>query len=175
MKRRYLKDYIRDDSGGFRYTGRFYCTAISDEERRRKGFMGIAGGMLGIVLILAAISVNCLGNRTLYVVLPLEFSLLCYGYYLSGVITFFKAANRMELRIYEGAYLRTIQSLTIALLLQLFSLMGELFLIVRYKGSTGEGEFFLLFWILLILGLGLILWRRQRKLTNGVSEEQHPI
>ena len=171
MKRRYLKDYIRDENEGFRYTGRFYCSAISDDERKKHSFTGIVAGVTGILLVLAAISVNCLGNRTLYVVLPLEFTLLCYGYYLAGIITFFKAPNRMELRIYGGAYLRTIQSLTIAILLQFFSLVGELFLIVRYEGNPGKEEFYLLFWILLALGLNVLLWIKQKKLIAAVIEE----
>lgn len=171
MKKRYLKDYTRDENGSLSYTGKFYRSTISDADRKKQSLMGGAGGVLGIVIPLFALSLNCFGTVSIQVILPLEFTLLCYGYYLSGIAVFSKAGNRMELRTYEGAFLRTVQSVTLAMILQIVSLLGEGWIILTTGGGTGREEFYLLISIALALALSMFLWKKHRRLIAPVREE----
>ena len=168
VKKRYLKDYTRDEKGSLSYTGKFYRSAISDADRKKHSLIG---GVLGIMILLFALSLNCIGTVSIQVILPLEFTLLCYGYYLSGIAVFSKADNRMELRTYEGAFLRTIQSVTLAMVLQIVSLLGEGWIIFTTGGGTGRKEYYLLLSIAFVLMLSMFLWNRNRRLIAQVREE----
>ena len=79
MNKKYVKDYVADETvyGGYRYTGIYYVDSINDDQRKKLGMTHLLIGVLQMILVLLAASINCIGNRTIYVVIPMECTLVC--------------------------------------------------------------------------------------------------
>lgn len=175
MKKKYVKDYIPESNGNttYRYVGDFYVSEIDDKQRKKSGLLQMIYAILSMALTFAALCINCIGNHTIYVVIPLECTLVCYAYYISGAYTFLKCDNRMEQRVYDAAFLRTVQSATIAMIFNIFVFIGELIVIVtNRKNVEGGSEYLLLLWIFLLVVMNGIAWNYQRRLIAGVHKEE---
>lgn len=175
MKKKYVKDYIPESNGNttYRYVGDFYVSEIDDKQRKKSGLLQMIYAALSMALTFAALCINCIGNHTIYVVIPLECTLVCYAYYISGAYAFLKCDNRMEQRMYDAAFIRTVQSATIAMIINIFSFIGELIVVITNRKSIeGAGEYFLLIWILFMAVVNGIAWSYQRRLIAGVHKEE---
>ena len=84
MKKKYVKDYVPDGKGEYRYQGKYYQSRVLEEERKREGKIQILYGICCLILILIALCIPCNGNRTIYIVIPLEITLVCLWGYLTG-------------------------------------------------------------------------------------------
>lgn len=175
MKKGYMKDYVpdKDSERGVRYVGEYYVTDIPDDKRRRDGLLQIVGAFVEIILILIAVSLNCIGNYKVYIVIPMEITLFCILYYISGSYSYFKCDKRMEKLTYEKAFMRTVQSVTIAMIFNVFSLIGEAVLIIQnFKAMEGYGDYTFLIMILLVLVINISAFNWHRKLASQVRQEQ---
>ena len=175
MKKKYVKDYIADKTaeGGYRYTGVYYMDQLEADIRKKNGLIHLIIGALQIVFILLAASINCMGNRTIYVVIPLECTLLCSLNLCLGAYTFLKTNNRMELKDYEGSYLKMVQSVTIAFFLNVGSIIGQI--VVLVKGIYEYGllnEVLLLLVLIFMAAVNVAEWMWQRKLISLVKLEK---
>lgn len=175
MKKKYVKDYVADETveGGYRYTGIYYTDNISDNQRKKLGVSHLLIGVLQVVLVLLATSINCIGNRTIYVVIPMECTLFCALNLCLGAYTFLKSSNRMELRQYEGSYQRMVQSVTIAFFLNIGSVIGQIYIIAKgmqYNGMVSE--YLLLVAILLMTVINGIEWKWQKTRIAQVTQEK---
>lgn len=175
MKKKYVKDYVADETveGGYRYTGIYYTDNISDNQRKKLGVSHLLIGILQIVLVLFAASINCIGTRTIYVVIPMECTLFCALNLCLGAYTFLKSSNRMELRQYEGSYQRMVQSVTIAFFLNIGSVIGQIYIIAKgmqYNGMVSE--YLLLVAILLMTVINGIEWKWQKTRIAQVTQEK---
>ena len=121
MKKGFLKDYVLDagSSSGYRYIGAYYSCKISDRNRRKGGILQLAGGVLEMLFLLLAVSIRCLGNFKISVVIPAEGMLLCIVLYLTGSYAYMKSPDKMEKDTYEKAFLRTVQVVAAGLFLNI--------------------------------------------------------
>ena len=172
MKKKYVKDYVPDGKGEYRYQGKYYQSRISEEERKREGRIQILYGICCLILILIALCIPCNGNRTIYIVIPLEITLVCLWGYLTGSFALLKAQERMEQKDYDKAYQGPIQSLTVAIFLYVFSLGGQLIGILMSETKRSSGDFYFAMILGLILVISCVVWNRQRKIMRYVSEEK---
>ena len=175
MKKGYIKDYVpdKDSERGVRYVGEYYITDIPDDKRRRDGWLQIVGAFVEIILILIAVSLNCMGNYKVNIVIPMEITLFCILYYITGSYAYLKCDKRMEKLTYEKAFMRTVQSVTIAIIFNVFSLIGETVLIIQnFKSMEGYGDCTFLIMILLVLVMNIAAFNRHRKLASQVRQEQ---
>ena len=175
MRKKHVKDYVADKTveGGYRYIGTYYVDDITAGERKKAGIIHMSIGILQILLVLFAASINCIGNRTIYVVIPMECTLFCALNLCLGAYTFLKNKNRMELRHYEDSYQRMVQSATIAFFLTIGSAIGQIYVIFKGYSYAGEiYEYLLLGAILLISVINGIEWKWQRKLIAKVHQEK---
>ncbi len=169
MKKNSLKNYKVDDTSkrGVRYVGVYYTAELPAKERQRNGMVRMAAGFLEILLIFAAIAMNCAGTRTFYVVIPLECILFCAMYYLIGAYTFYRSDDRMEQRAFEKAIESPIQIMTVAIILNVISFVGQSVLIIRKAAElAGYRDYILLVLIFVILMLHIMMWRYQKKLHD---------
>lgn len=175
MKKGYIKDYVPDESSekGVRYVGKYYITDISAEQRRKGGLLQIIGALIEIILVLTAVSLNCMGNYKVYIVIPMEITLFCILYYITGSYAYLKCDSRMEKLTYEKAFMKTVQSVTIAVIFNIFSLIGEAALIIQnYHNMQGYGDYTFLVMMLIILVINIAAFNRHRKLASQVRQEQ---
>ncbi len=175
MKKEYIKDYVpdKDSDRGVRYVGEYYVTDIPDDKRRKDGLLQIVGAVVEIILILIAVSLNCVGNYKVYIVIPMEITLFCILYYITGAYAYLKCDKRMEKLTYEKAFMRTVQSVTIAIIFNVFSLIGEAVLIIQnFKSLEGYGDYTFLIMIVLVLVINFFAFNRHRKLASQVRQEQ---
>ena len=175
MRKNNIKNYVLDetDSRKVRYVGQYYVTEIPAEHRRKSGICKLLAGTLELLLILAAISVNCLGCRKIYIVLPLELILFCGLYYLLGAYTYFKSGDRMEQKVYDKAYSNPVQIVTVAVILNLTALTGQIVLVIRHADEiTGCGDYVFGAILLLLLGLHTVMWRQQKMLFTKAGPEK---
>ncbi len=175
MKKEHLKDYVPDESceRGVRYVGEYYVTEIPAEQRRKSGLLQIIGALIEIVLVLIAVSLNCMGNYKIYIVIPMEITLFCILYYITGSYAYLKCENRMEKLTYEKAFMKTVQSVTIALIFNIFSLVGEAVLIIQnFRSMKGYGDYTFLIMMLIILIINITAFNWHRKLAKQVRQEQ---
>ncbi len=175
MKKKYVKDYVADETveGGYRYTGNYYIDHLDDNQRKKAGLTHLLIGILQIVLVLFAASINCIGNRTIYVVIPMECTLFCALNLCLGAYTFLKSSNRMELRQYEGSYQRMVQSVTIAFFLNIGSVIGQIYIIAKGMQYNGmASEYLLLVAILLMTVINGIEWKWQKVRIAQVTQEK---
>lgn len=177
MKKKYVKDYLPDDSSknGLCYVGDYFTHDIGREERRRGGILQILSAIVEVVLILGAASINCIGNRTVYIIIPLECMLPCAYFYITGSYFYLKCGNRMERRQYESAFERPVQAVTVALILNLVSGVGELVLLVKNRGEwEGYAEYTLFALLIVLFLMNCASWNSQRKLNGRVKQEKVP-
>lgn len=175
MKKKYVKDYVADETieGGYRYTGNYYIDNISDDQRKKLGVSHLLIGVLQVIVVLLAASINCLGNRTIYVVIPMECTLFCALNLCLGAYTFLKSSNRMELRQYEGSYQKMVQSVTVAFFLNIGSAIGQIYIIVKGMHYAGMVyEYLLLAAILLMTVINGVEWKWQRTRIAMVTQEK---
>ena len=100
MKKKYVKDYVSDGKGAYRYQGKYYQSRILEEERKKQGKIQILYGIVCLILILAALCIPCAGNKTVYIVIPLEATLVClWGYSLAKSSFHWAKASRKALRL----------------------------------------------------------------------------
>lgn len=175
MKKGYIKDYVPDENSerGVRYVGEYYITDITKEQRRKSGMIQLVGALIEIALVLIAVSLNCMGNYKIYIVIPMEITLFCILYYVTGSYAFLKCDNRMEKLTYEKAFMKTVQSVTIAMIFNVFSLVGEAILIIQnFHNMQGYGDytFFIMMLIILVINIAAFNWHR--KLAAQARQEQ---
>ncbi len=147
MKKGFLKDYVLDPEGpgGYRYVGSYYSCTISNRNRKKNGILQIMGGMAELLFILLAVSIHCLGNFKISVVIPTECILICIVLYLAGSYAYMKSPDKMEKGTYEKAFLRTVQSVAVGLVLNVFALIAQGIVIVRNISELeGCGDYLLL-------------------------------
>lgn len=174
MSKKHVKDYVADTSveGGYRYIGAYYVDSVKPEERKKTGWIHLVAGILEIVLVFWAASINCAGTRTIYVVIPLECTLFCALLYVMGAYRYLKNGNRMERKDYEGSYLRMVQSVTIAFFLNIGSAIGQIILICRGINYAGMAYEYLLLSAIVLMGIiNCIGWVLQRRMFAKVVQQ----
>ena len=175
MKKKYVKDYVADETveGGYRYTGIYYLDAIKDEKRKTTGITHLLIGLFQIALVLIAASINCLGNRTIYVVIPMECTLFCALNLCLGAYTFLRSSNRMHLKDYEGSYQRMVQSVAVAFFLNVASCIGQVAVILNGNSEYGIAYECILLVAIILMGLvNAIEWKWQRVMISLVVQEK---
>ena len=175
MKKKYVKDYVADKTveGGYRYTGIYYTDNLDADIRKKNGLIHLIVGVLQIIFIIFAASINCVGNRTIYVVIPMEITLFCALNLCLGAYTFLKSSNRMELHQYEGSYLKMVQSVTVAFFLNIGSIIGQIVVLTRGTFEFGVLNEVLLLAALILMGVvNAMEWMWQRKMISLVVQEK---
>jgi len=173
MKKK-LKDYVIDASSenGYRYVGVYFCSKLSGEQRKKYGLQQLIGSVGIGIMILAMTFIDSVGNRMPYVVFPLEFVLVCIGFYVSGSYALYKSEHRMERRTYEKAYVNTVSAVTIAMILTAISLIGEIVVIVnQFENLTGYADYVFLILLLALLVIEYAAWKWHRRLFTMAYEE----
>lgn len=172
MKKRHIKDYVPTENGDYQYQGKYYLSRLSEEERKQEGKRQFYYGISCLLLLILALCIPCEGNRTIYVVIPMELTLICQWYYLTGSVALLKAESRMEQKDYDKAYQTPIQALTIAVFLYICSVGGQVIGIIWGGTETGKGDIYFLMVQILILVVSCVIWNRQRKIMKFVTEEK---
>ena len=172
MKKKYVKDYVATPKGDLEYHGKYYCSQITQEERKKEGIVQIIYGVVCLLLILGALCIPCKGNETVYVVIPLEITLVCLGGYLTGSFAFLKSGGRMEEKDYDKAYQGPIQALTVSILLYVFSFGGQVIGILMNSVAEGNGDLYFACILFFVLVMSCVVWNRQRKVMHLVKEEK---
>ena len=175
MKKKYVKDYVADETvdGGYRYTGVYFTDNLEMDIRKKNGLIHLIVGVLQIAFVLFAASINCMGNRTIYVVIPMECTLFCALNLCLGAYTFLKSSNRMELHQYEGSYLKMLQTVTVAFFLNIGSIIGQIVVIVKGVYEFGVLNEILLLVALILMGtVNAMEWIWQRKMISLVVKEE---
>ena len=173
MKKKF-EDYVLDESSetGFRYVGVYYRSDLTIQQRKSYGLLQIIGGILMGIYIVGAAFLTSIGNKTPFIVFPMEFILICIGYYVSGAYHLYKSEERMEKRTYEKAFVFTVQATMVASLLSFISLAGELIVLMKnWNQLTGYTEY-VFFTMLLFLFAGcLATWKWHRHLYELAKKE----
>lgn len=172
MKKRYVKDYVPNEKGELQYCGKYYLSKNSEEKRKKEGFIQILYGISCLILLLITLCIPCNGNQTIYVVIPMELTLICLWVYLSGSLALMKTKNRMEQKDYDKAYQAPIQALTIAIVLYIFSLGGQMIGTLMEDSKSSNGDIYFSLILFFILVLSCAVWNRQRKIMHFVKEEK---
>ena len=172
MKKKYVKDYVPTEKGDLRYQGKYYLSKISAEERKKTSLIQIIYGIICLVLILVSLCIPCNGNQTVYIVIPLEVTLICLWGYLSGSLSLMKTEGRMEQKDYDKVYQGPIQSLTIAIILYVFSLGGQVIGILLEDSKRSNGDIYFSMILFFVLVMSCVVWNRQRKIMHLVTEEK---
>ena len=172
MKKKYVKDYVSDGKGAYKYQGKYYHSRISAEERKKQGKIQILYGISCLILLLLALCIPCNGNQTVYIVIPLEITLICLWGYLTGSLALLKVEGRMEQKDYDKVYQGPIQSLTVAIFLYTFSLGGHVIGILMKTSKRSDGDIYFSMVLGIILVISCVVWNRQRKIMHYVAEEK---
>lgn len=170
MNKKYIKDYIPDDTkeGSYRYVGEYYFSSYSKEERVKSAKKQLLFGGFSLLILFLLLFIPGMGTRTLYVVIPLEIMLICFAYYCTGSFALLSVEDRMEKRFYDKAYENPIQMLTIALILEFLSISGLVIGVFILQGITPEDT--LLFSGLTVhLVFSFFVWNRQRREMEKVG------
>ena len=120
MKKKYVKEYVPTEKGELKYLGKYYLSQIQEEERKKESLLQIIYGISCFVLVLISLCISCNGNQTVYIVIPLELTLICLWGYLTGSFALLKVQDRMEQKDYDKAYQGPRQSLTVAIFLYIY-------------------------------------------------------
>ena len=174
MKKKYVKDYVADETveGGYRYTGVYYADGLDTEIRKKNGWIHLIVGVLQIVFVFVAASINCVGNRTIYVVVPMECTLFCALNLCLGAYTFLKTKNRMELHLYEGSYVKMTQAAAVAFFLNIGSVIGQIVVLLTGDHIYGLFNEIILLVALILMGVvNFAEWMWQRKMISLVNKE----
>ncbi len=172
MKKKYVKDYVPTEKGDLRYCGKYYLSQIKEEERKKTGLIQIIYGISWLVLVLIGLCIPCNGNQTVYIVIPLELTLICLWVYLSGSFAFMKTEGRMERKDYDKAYQDPIQALTVAIIFEILSLGGQVIGILMEASKRSNGDIYFAMILFLVLVMSCVVWNRQRKIMHFVTEEK---
>jgi len=172
LKKKYVKDYVPTEKGDLRYQGKYYQSGISEEERKITGNIQILYGICCFIFVLLALCIPCNGNRTIYVVIPVEITLICLVYYILGSLALRKTKGRMEQKDYDKAYQEPIQMLTISIILYIFSLGGQIIGICMEASKRSQGDIYFAMILFFVLVLSVVVWNRQRKIMHYVTEEK---
>ena len=170
MKKKYVKDYIPTEKGDLQYCGKYYQSKITEEERKKTSLIQILYGMGCLILILISLSIPCNGNQTIYIVIPLELTLVCLWGYLTGSFALLKMQDRMEQKDYDKAYQGPMQSLTIAIMFYIFSLGGQVIGILMKPSKISNGDIYFTMILGFVLVMSCVVWNRQRKIMHYVTE-----
>lgn len=172
MKKKYVKDYVPTEKGDFRYHGKYYLSKISEEERKKESTIQIIYGISCLILILIALCIPCNGNQIIYVVIPVEITLICLVYYISGSLALRKVGERLEQKDYDKAYQGPIQALTVAVFFYIFSLGGQMIGIIMDSSKRSKGDIYFIMILFVVLVMSCVVWNRQRKMMHFVTEEK---
>ena len=172
MKKKYVKDYVPTEKGDLQYRGKYYLSKLAEEERKRESLIQIIYGIVCTILILISLSIPCNGNRTVYIVIPLELTLLCLWGYLTGSFALKDMKDRMEQKDYDKAYQGPMQSLTISIIFYVFSLGGQLIGILGNASKRINADIYFAMILGGILVMSCVVWNRQRKIMHYVTEEK---
>lgn len=172
MKKKYVKDYVSDGKGAYRYQGIYYRSRILEDERKKQGKIQILYGIVCLILIFSALCIPCTGNKTVYIVIPLEVTLVCLWGYLTGSFALLKVQDRMEQKDYDKAYQSPMQSLTIAIIFYIFSLGGQMTGVLMESSKRSSGDIYFAMILGFILVMSCVIWNRQRKVMHCVAEEK---
>lgn len=172
LKKRYIKDYVPNETGDLQYRGKYYLSKLSEEECRSEGLKQILFSIACLLMVFVALCIPSKGSQTIYIVIPLEITLVCLWVQLSGSMQLFKAEKRMEQKDYDKAYQSPVQALTVAIFLYIFSLGGQM--ITSFMNRAGQNRYDIYFGMDLIgiLVISVVAWNRRRKLMHTVWEEQ---
>lgn len=174
MKKGFLKDYVLDpdNPGGYRYVGSYYFCTVSDKSRKKNGILQLIGGIIEILFVLLAVSIHCLGNFKIAVVIPVECILICIVLYMSGSYAYMNSPDKMEKSTYEKAFLRTVQSVAVGTVLNTFALIAQVVVIVKnFSGLEGYGDYILLGMLAILLVCNLAALKYHR----GLYQQAGPI
>ena len=174
MKKKYVKDYVADEAveGGYRYTGVYYKDGLEADIRKKNGWIHLIVGALQIAFVFIVASINCEGNRTIYVVVPMECTLFCALNLCLGAYTFLKTNNRMELHLYEGSYVKMTQAVAVAFFLNIGSVIGQVVVLMNGNHAYGLLNEIILLVALILMGLmNFLEWMWQRKMISLVEKE----
>lgn len=175
MKRKYIKDYVSDGKGEYHYSGKYYISRQSQEERKKASVIQSAYSIACFILIFVALGIPCQGNRTIYVVIPMELTMVCQAYFFLGSLALGRwqdKEGRMEQKDYDKMYQGPMQVLTIATILYLFSLGGQVIGMFMKNVTEGNGDLFFCMILVFILLLSVFMWNRQKKGMHTVTEEK---
>ena len=172
LKKKYVKDYVPTEKGDLRYQGKYYHSGLTEEERKKISIIQILYGISCFVLILLALCIPCNGNQTIYIVIPVEITLVCLVYYILGSLALRKTGERMEQKDYDKAYQGPIQMLTISVILYIFSLSGQIIGILMNVPKRSKGDIYFTMILVFVLVLSVVVWNRQRKIMHYVTEEK---
>ena len=172
LKKKYVKDYVPTEKGDLRYQGKYYHSGLTEEERKKISIIQILYGISCFVLILLALCIPCNGNQTIYIVIPVEITLVCLVYYILGSLALRKTGERMEQKDYDKAYQGPIQMLTISVILYIFSLSGQIIGIFMNVPKRSNGDIYFTMILVFALVLSVVVWNRQRKIMHCVTEEK---
>ena len=176
MRRKHVRDYVEDKTveGGYRYVGEYYIDENEPELRKKSGVKGIVFGTLTAIIALVALSINCIGNRTIYVVIPLEVSMICMFVFLLGVWAYKKNNVKMEKRHYEDSVQRMVHSSMIAFIMNLCSIIGQFYIVLRGYHFLEMYLEYIFLGILIVLGIiSFDLWSTSRRLISKVVNKGH--
>ena len=172
LKKKYVKDYVPTEKGDLRYQGKYYHSGLTEEERKKISIIQILYGISCFVLILLALCIPCNGNQTIYIVIPVEITLVCLVYYILGSLALRKTGERMEQKDYDKAYQGPIQMLTISVILYIFSLSGQIIGILMNVPKRSKGDIYFTMILFVVVVLSVVVWNRQRKMMHYVTEEK---
>ena len=172
LKKKYVKDYVPTEKGDLRYQGKYYHSGLTEEERKKISIIQILYGISCFVLILLALCIPCNGNQTIYIVIPVEITLVCLVYYILGSLALRKTGERMEQKDYDKAYQGPIQMLTISVILYIFSLSGQIIGILMNVPKRSKGDIYFTMILFFVVVLSVVVWNRQRKIMHCVTEEK---
>jgi len=172
LKKKYVKDYVPTEKGDLRYQGKYYHSGLTEEERKKISIIQILYGISCFVLILLALCIPCNGNQTIYIVIPVEITLVCLVYYILGSLALRKTGERMEQKDYDKAYQGPIQMLTISVILYIFSLSGQIIGILMEASKRSSGDIYFTMILFFVLVMSCVVWNRQRKIMHYVTEEK---
>lgn len=172
LKKKYVKDYVSTEKGDLKYQGKYYLSKMTEEERRKESMIQMLYGISSLILVLSALCIPCNGNQTIYVVIPVEITLVCLVYYISGSFALRKAGERLEQKDYDKAYQGPIQALTIAIFFYVFSIGGQVIGILMKATKRSSGDIYFCMILIFVLVMSCVVWNRQRKLMHYVTEEK---
>ncbi len=169
MKKKYIKDYVPKEDGSYEYRGVFFVYSKSEKEQKTSGRVQIFYGIFTLLVLFLVLCFPAVGTRTLYVVLPLEIMMICFVSYVMGSVELVKTHGKMERRVYDKAWEGPMQTITISMILEFFSILGQLVGVLAAKRAVMWD------WIMeVILLLHLIatipVWNRQRREIKMVKE-----
>lgn len=172
MKKKYVKDYVPTEKGEFQYRGKYYRSEISEKDRKKESLIQTIYGSSCLIFILIALCIPCNGNQTVYVVIPVEVTLVCLVYYISGSLALRKTSERLEQKDYDKAYQGPIQALTIAIFFYVFSIGGQVIGMLAEAAKRSSSDIYFCMILFFVLAMSCVMWNRQRKIMHYVTEEK---